>query len=389
MRFENKANDGVKGAIYTFTPCYCTKYIASDADKPYFKEVTGYCNKFNTATLFATFLGILVSLAILIVNILFRTIMITLICWIGEDTHSQQLKSITNGIFVTIFFNTGLLLPLVFANFEEVGLPLASYFNAQFPDFTPMWYVVVGFQLEKTMIINALFPFIEFTVAYTKGWLARKMDRSWTNDTYQTKLSSMQLYIDLYSGPEYMIHFKYSGILNVCYITMMYGIGQPVLFAIAAMTYFILMSVERCAVAYFYQLPPTFDDKLTKNAMMILRLGAPLYLFFGYWQLSNKQIFHNVQHDIEKLGDVMLTTHTFDNIIVDQAAPLALMGVAVSIIILMQTFFKKALRRWGFSFGGSKINVDENLPFFFTGVKLYDADWLIAENKNLNENFGV
>jgi len=28
----------------------------------------------------------------------------------------------------------------------------------------------------------------------------------------------------------------------------------------------------------------------------------------------------------------------------------------------------------GISFGGSKLNVDENLPFFFTGLKLRDAD---------------
>ena len=65
------------------------------------------------------------------------------------------------------------------------------------------------------------------------------------------------------------------------------------------------------------------------------------------------------------------------------------MGIAIGVIILMQTFFKKTLRNWGFSFGGSKINVDENLPYFFTGVRLYDADWLIAENKNLKSNYGI
>lgn len=85
----------------------------------------------------------------------------------------------------------------------------------------------------------------------------------------------------------------------------------------------------------------------------------------------------------------METEHTFDNIIVDHAAPLLLMGIAIGVIIVMQTFFKKTLRLWGFSFGGASINVDENLPFFFTGVRLYDADWLIAENKNLKENFGM
>lgn len=192
----------------------------------------------------------------------------------------------------------------------------------------------------------------------------------------------------MYSGPEYMIHFKYSGILNVCFVTMMYGIGMPILFPIAAFTYFNLFVLERLLVAFFYQLPPTFDDKLTKNALGILRFGAVLHLLFGYWMLSNKQIFHNVWHYINYAKGVMQTEHTLDNIIVDQAAPLLLMGAAILVIIIMQTFFKKTLKNWGFSFGGSKINVDENLPQFFTAIKLSDADWLLAENKNLKESYG-
>jgi len=65
-----------------------------------------------------------------------------------------------------------------------------------------------------------------------------------------------------------------------------------------------------------------------------------------------------------------------------------MMGIAIFIIIFMQTFFRKILKKWGFSFGGSKINVDENLPFFFTGIKLGDADWLLRENDNLKDVYG-
>jgi hypothetical protein len=193
----------------------------------------------------------------------------------------------------------------------------------------------------------------------------------------------MQLYIDIYSGPEYMIHFKYSGMMNITFITMMYGLGMPILFPIAAWAYFVLYSVERLLVAYFYQLPPTFDDKLTKNAMNTLRWAAVLHLLVGYWMLSNYQIFQNFWEYIPTPQTLMRTNHTLSTIRVDQGAPLILMGAAVAIIIFMQAFFKKTLRRWGFSFGGAKINVDENLPFFFTAIKLKDADWLIKENDNL------
>lgn len=64
-------------------------------------------------------------------------------------------------------------------------------------------------------------------------------------------------------------------------------------------------------------------------------------------------------------------------------------GGAIFVIIFMQSFFKKTLKKWGFSFGGSKINVDENLPFFFKAVRLRDADWLIKENENLKKVYGT
>ena len=65
-------------------------------------------------------------------------------------------------------------------------------------------------------------------------------------------MTQIYRYIDLYSGPDYIIHFKYSNILNVTYVTMMYGLGLPILFPIAMLTYLIFWSVERCGIAYTY-----------------------------------------------------------------------------------------------------------------------------------------
>lgn len=127
----------------------------------------------------------------MVINTILRTILIGLIKWIGEDTHSAQLKSITNGVFVTLFFNTAFLVLLSYANFEEIGLPGASFFDGYFYDFTCDWYTTVGYKLTQTMLINAFFPFVEFGIAYSKSWVFRRMDRSWTNDTYKTKKTSM------------------------------------------------------------------------------------------------------------------------------------------------------------------------------------------------------
>jgi hypothetical protein len=35
------------------------------------------------------------------------------------------------------------------------------------------------------------------------------------------------------------------------------------------------------------------------------------------------------------------------------------------------------------------MNVDENLPFFFSGMRLSEAKWLIEESSYLEKNYGV
>ena len=48
----------------------------------------------------------------------------------------------------------------------------------------------------------------------------------------------MANYKTLYSGPEYVLHFKYSEVLNVTFIAMMYGLAMPILFPIACLNLF-------------------------------------------------------------------------------------------------------------------------------------------------------
>ena len=119
----------------------------------------------------------------------------------------------------------------------------------------------------------------------------------------------------MYAGPEYIIHFKYSGILNVTYVTLMYGLGLLLLFPIALLSYIIFWLVERYQIAYVYRLPPKMDSKMTKNAIRLLRYTPILFLFNGYWMLSNRQIFDKVINKLELLNHEMETSHTFSKIL--------------------------------------------------------------------------
>ena len=177
------------------------------------------------------------------------------------------------------------------ANFSDTFPKLAYIFRGPFLDYDPAWYSTVGYLLVYTMIFNAIFPPIMQVISDLQVWLARRSDQSWEKDAlkipYATKKTQVSQYFKLYTGADYIVHFKYSGILNVTYVTMMYGLGLPILFPIAVFTYGLFWLHEKYHMAYTYRLPPSFDDKLTHNAISMLRYAPILLLFNGYWMLDN------------------------------------------------------------------------------------------------------
>ena len=192
----------------------------------------------------------------------------------------------------------------------------------------------------------------------------------------------------MYSGPPYIVHFKYSSVFNCVYVTMLYGVGLPIMYPIAVLTFAIFWSLERYHMAYTYQLPPSLDDKLTKNAVGVLKFSPIMLLANGYWMLSQSQIFDGWVNIKATTLTFMPTGHDFSTLdTVSQATPLMLITGAMLAIFLAQQFFKKTLKRYGFGFSGSKIEVDENLPNFYKAVKLAEADWLVAENQYYSNNY--
>lgn len=194
--------------------------------------------------------------------------------------------------------------------------------------------------------------------------------------------------MDLYTGPDYIVHYKYSGILNVTYVTMLYGLGLPMLFPIAFLSYFIFWATERYQIAYTYQLPPAMDDKMTVNAMKLLSYTPILFLFNGYWMLSNRQIFDNVVNSLTKSTDQMSSAHGWSSVAsMNHASPMLMIALAFIVITVLRVGFYDTMMKWGFTISTNTIEVDENLPNFFQSVKLSDADWLVKESNYLRDTY--
>ena len=90
--------------------------------------------------------------------------------------------------------------------------------------------------------------------------------------------------------------------MNQIYITFTFGLALPILFPICLMSIFNMYVAERLQFAYFYKQPPKTDNRLNDRALQILMYAPLMMLSFGYWQLSNRQIFFNEIQEITHSG---------------------------------------------------------------------------------------
>ena len=117
------------------------------------------------------------------------------------------------------------------------------------------------------MLTAAFMPAIEFFISYGMRTAFKFLDKGFSCKSDRTKSKTIQQYVNLHSGPEYMMHFKYAAMLNVIFVTFMYGIAVPLLFPIAFLFFAVSYIVERLTLAYSYRKPPMFDDVLNKSAL--------------------------------------------------------------------------------------------------------------------------
>jgi hypothetical protein len=137
------------------------------------------------------------------------------------------------------------------------------------------------------MLVASVMPVVEFSGLWAMKQFIRFMDRSFSNDYNRSKKRSIQLYIDTYSGPEFQIHFRLSAVMNHTFVTLMYGTALPILFPIAMWSFFVLYTLERSLVCYYYKQPPAFDEKMTLTALKVLSWAPLVYMMLSYWALSN------------------------------------------------------------------------------------------------------
>lgn len=340
----------------------------------------------------------IVKFAIIAINYVLRLFIIKLIIYIGKDTESEQTRLISNGVFIVQFFNTALLLLLVNANFNEQGFPFTMFSSEKgMPDFNDKWFNDIGSTLVGAMMFNIYWPVIEFFVFFGMRSTFRLMDKRFKPKANTTKKTTIQQYVELYSGPVFFIHYKYSSILNITFVTMMYGLGLPILFPIAALSLFVLFIIEKLMLHYSYREPPMYDESLNKNALAILTWAPVLFLSFGYWMMSSRQLLSNqLPNSINHRDDPMVTNHVLSEVFKSHAyqnsnvaMPLLVTFWVILGLTLFRAFIYKCLCWVLPVLQIGDFEIDEGLPPYFETLDDNDRNWSIEEEKNARENLGL
>ena len=136
-------------------------------------------------------------------------------------------------------------------------------------DFTPTWFRSVGNILIGAMFFNLYYPLLEAGLYWVMRAYGRCRDRGcrMTGTGETTRSTSIQAYLDTYSGPIYYMHYKYSSIMTIAFITFIYGFGMPILFPIACGSFIVLYIVEKWLLFYGYRLPPMYDERLSQDVL--------------------------------------------------------------------------------------------------------------------------
>jgi hypothetical protein len=174
------------------------------------------------------------SLLIVLINFVYRYLFLYLADFVGFRSQASKGNWIKNTIFFSNFFNLGLVVTMASCNSRNFHA-VSNLFDGIYSDFNANWFSDVGYIIIYNMLYNSAWPIIEFFLFYLFRHVARAVDQRsfWPNDIYKTHCVTISDFASLYSGPEFLAHYKYSNILKIVMITFLYGPIMPILFPIA------------------------------------------------------------------------------------------------------------------------------------------------------------
>jgi len=242
------------------------------------------------------------------------------------------------------------------------------------------------------MLTNIMWPVFEFFMFWSLRVLFRMLDqrRCCVKPTPEsTRSKTLQAFESLYSGPNFLVHYKYSTMQNIVFVCFLFGPVMPLLFPVGLVSLFVLNTMERLMLAYSYKKPLMQDSLIAKSSIKTMRIAPFLYNLTALAAFSNQQVFNNhvVVNDGTKIYP--LADHTFYQIFkqLNPATPLVFLFFTQIILMILESPFQKIGDR---IHNKEKINIIvENLPNYFHSLKNKVRRRWLAEEIIASERLGM
>jgi len=203
-----------------------------------------------------------------------------------HSTLNQELAQRVLKTFVGQFLNTGVILLLVNARLTENN----KVWQGKFSDITSLWYSNVGSTLLSTMFINVFsVPAIKF-VEVIFNLFARCFDRGCGFNAKKTKKKTQASYESLYSGPEFYVDTRYSQILTLIFVCLLYSGGMPFLYLTSFIQLVLSYFVDKYFLLRITKLPKNYDQHLAIVVRLTLYGAVFIHLLFAIFMFGQPDI---------------------------------------------------------------------------------------------------
>jgi len=203
-----------------------------------------------------------------------------------HSTLNQELAQRVLKTFVGQFLNTGIILLVVNARLTDN----TKVWQGKFSDITSLWYSNVGSTLLSTMFINVFsVPAIKF-VEVIFNLFARCFDRGCGCNSRKTKRKTQAAYESLYSGPEFYVDTRYSQILTLIFVCLLYSGGMPFLYVTSFIQLVLSYFVDKYFLLRITKLPKNYDQHLAIVVRLTLYGAVFIHLLFAIFMFGQPDI---------------------------------------------------------------------------------------------------
>jgi hypothetical protein len=289
--------------------CFCVYLTTVDpknaanvqVQNPYRHHITtpcaAYLENYETVKTMST----LSVISVIIINTILKTVFRTLTDFEGHETHTEEIFSLAMKLFAAMLINTAFLVVLISGNISiftadaqnavSFDLERARLFSGTIADFDSTWYRLVGSGIASTMVINIAALNAPALVAWAQTKIIRCLDRGCTLDMTRTK-QKMQISLEaLYTGPQMMLEERYSALLVIFTVCIIYSGGMPVLWIVGFFSFLVAYSADKWAFLRLYCSPPKYGPSLARAATDMLPYMILVHTLLAAWSYSEPSLY--------------------------------------------------------------------------------------------------